>query len=228
MSLWRRPERDGHRIGAFPCRKLSSSAPFVPLSVAPTRACCARCAPTTWALSPCAAPSRVFPTSIPLLEDAIVGCSFPEGEQGMNMARIARALAGLPHRSAASPSTASAPRACRRADGGRPHPRRRGRRDDRRRRRVDEPRADGRQQAAFNPSCSTSDENVGIAYGMGLTAEKVAAQMEGRARRRRTSSRAGTAPARCEGQQRGEFADEITPVERRDRFPISLPASRHR
>ena len=30
------------------------------------------------------------------IEDAIVGCSFPEGEQGMNMARIAVALAGLP------------------------------------------------------------------------------------------------------------------------------------
>ncbi len=31
------------------------------------------------------------------IEDAIVGCSFPEGEQGMNMARIAVTLAGLPH-----------------------------------------------------------------------------------------------------------------------------------
>ena len=30
------------------------------------------------------------------IEDAIVGCSFPEGEQGMNMARIAAALCGLP------------------------------------------------------------------------------------------------------------------------------------
>ena len=31
------------------------------------------------------------------IEDAIIGCSFPEGEQGMNMARIAVALAGLPN-----------------------------------------------------------------------------------------------------------------------------------
>ena len=30
------------------------------------------------------------------VEDAIVGCSFPEAEQGMNMARIAAKLAGLP------------------------------------------------------------------------------------------------------------------------------------
>ena len=31
-----------------------------------------------------------------LIEDAIVGCSFPEGAQGLNMARIAVLLAGLP------------------------------------------------------------------------------------------------------------------------------------
>ena len=31
------------------------------------------------------------------IEDAIIGCSFPEAEQGMNMARIAVMLAGLPH-----------------------------------------------------------------------------------------------------------------------------------
>jgi acetyl-CoA acetyltransferase family protein len=30
------------------------------------------------------------------LEDVIVGCAFPEGEQGMNVARIAAALAGFP------------------------------------------------------------------------------------------------------------------------------------
>ena len=31
------------------------------------------------------------------IEDAIIGCSFPEGEQGANMARVAMVLAGLPH-----------------------------------------------------------------------------------------------------------------------------------
>src|SRR3954452_24192495 len=30
------------------------------------------------------------------IEDAIIGCSFPEAEQGMNMARAAMVLAGLP------------------------------------------------------------------------------------------------------------------------------------
>ena len=30
------------------------------------------------------------------VEDAIIGCAMPEGEQGLNMARIAVLLAGLP------------------------------------------------------------------------------------------------------------------------------------
>ena len=31
------------------------------------------------------------------IEDAIIGCSFPEGEQGMNIARVAAVLSGLPN-----------------------------------------------------------------------------------------------------------------------------------
>src|SRR5450631_2091282 len=31
-----------------------------------------------------------------LIEDLILGCAFPEGEQGMNIARLVVALAGLP------------------------------------------------------------------------------------------------------------------------------------
>src|SRR5690606_25013648 len=31
------------------------------------------------------------------IEDAIIGCAMPEGEQGMNVARIGVLLAGLPH-----------------------------------------------------------------------------------------------------------------------------------
>ena len=33
------------------------------------------------------------------IEDAIVGCSFPEGEQGMNVARVGALLAGLDRKS---------------------------------------------------------------------------------------------------------------------------------
>src|SRR5260370_14797568 len=32
-----------------------------------------------------------------LIEDVIIGCAFPEGEQGMNLARLVGALAGRPH-----------------------------------------------------------------------------------------------------------------------------------
>src|SRR6476619_6377379 len=43
-----------------------------------------------------AAAERVPNLDTSLLEDVILGCAFPEGEQGMNLARIATALAGLP------------------------------------------------------------------------------------------------------------------------------------
>jgi acetyl-CoA acyltransferase len=68
------------------------------------------------------------------------------------------------------------------------------------------------------------DENVGIAYGMGLTAEKVAQQWkvsrEAQDAFALESHRAPSAPSR------GEFADEITPIEIVERSPTSPPASR--
>jgi hypothetical protein len=73
-----------------------------------------------------------------LVGDVIVGCAMPEAEQGMNVARIGLLLAGCPTACRASPSTASAPPACRPWRCRRPHPPRRGRRDDRRRHRDDE------------------------------------------------------------------------------------------
>ncbi|WIG57283.1 MAG: 3-ketoacyl-CoA thiolase [fadN-fadA-fadE operon] [Ktedonobacterales bacterium] len=42
------------------------------------------------------AAERVPNLDVSLLEDVIIGCAFPEGEQGMNLARIVTALAGLP------------------------------------------------------------------------------------------------------------------------------------
>ena len=47
------------------------------------------------------------------IEDVIVGCAFPEGEQGMNVARLVGFIAGLPCGRPASPSTGSAARPCR-------------------------------------------------------------------------------------------------------------------
>ena len=47
---------------------------------------------------------RQVPTLNPsVIQDAVIGCSFPEGEQGMNMARIAVALPACRARWAASP-----------------------------------------------------------------------------------------------------------------------------
>src|SRR5207248_5020160 len=43
-----------------------------------------------------AAVERVSQLDRSLIEDVILGCAFPEGEQGMNLARLVGALAGLP------------------------------------------------------------------------------------------------------------------------------------
>jgi len=43
-----------------------------------------------------AALERVPQLDRSLIEDLILGCAFPEGEQGMNLARLVVALAGLP------------------------------------------------------------------------------------------------------------------------------------
>lgn len=48
------------------------------------------------ALAVKAAVGRVPNLDRSLIEDVIIGCAFPEGEQGMNVARLVGALAGLP------------------------------------------------------------------------------------------------------------------------------------
>ena len=65
----------------------------------------------------------------------------------------------------------------------------------------------GGNKPSFNPEVFAKDENVGIAYGMGLTAEKVAAQWKvsreaqdafalARTRRRWRRSRPASSPTR--------------------------------
>ena len=147
------------------------------------------------------------------IEDAIVGCAMPEGEQGLNVARVAALLAGLPNsvggvtvnRFCASGLTAVQMAADRIRVGE-----------------AEVIIAGGVEsmsmvpmsgnKPSFNPAVFAQDENVGIAYGMGLTAEKVAAQWK--VTRERQDAFALESHRRAiAAQHAGEFADEITPFD---------------
>ena len=153
------------------------------------------------------------------IEDAIVGCSFPEGEQGMNMARVAVALCGFPkpvggvtvNRFCASGLTAIQIAADRIRVGE-----------------ADVLIAGGAEsmslvpmggnKPSFNPKIFEHDENVGIAYGMGLTAEKVA--MQWKVSREAQDAFALESHTRAmKAQAAGEFANEMTAIDVIERFP---------
>ena len=144
--------------------------------------------------------------------DVIVGCAMPEAEQGMNVARIGLLLAGLPNtvpgitinRFCASGLQAVADAAARIRLGE-----------------ADVMIAAGTEsmsvmpqimgnKISLNPAIFARDENLAIAYGMGLTAEKVAERWQ--------ISRADQDAFAVESNRRavaaiaaGAFRDEITP-----------------
>ncbi len=145
--------------------------------------------------------------------DVIVGCARPEAEQGMNVARIALLLAGLPNsvpgltvnRFCSSGLQAVAFAADRIRLGE-----------------ADVIIAAGTEsmsmvpmtgnKIAFNPAIFARDENIAIAYGMGLTAEKVAERWQ--------ISREAQDAFACESHRRAlqaiannEFKEEITPYQ---------------
>jgi acetyl-CoA acyltransferase len=71
---------------------------------------------------------------------------------------------------------------------------------------------------SFNPEVFARDENIGIAYGMGLTAEKVANQWKV-SREAQDAFALQSHLKALAAQQAGAFADEITPVQVVERSP---------
>ncbi len=153
-----------------------------------------------------------------LITDAIIGCSFPEAEQGFNIARQSVLLAGLPktvggvtiNRYCASGITALAMAADRIRVGE-----------------ADVMLAGGVESMSMvpmmghHPSMNLNmftDENVGMAYGMGLTAEKVAEQWKV-SREDQDAFSVESHRRAIAAQQAGFFKDETTPVEIITRTP---------
>ncbi len=151
--------------------------------------------------------------------DAIIGCAMPEAEQGMNVARIGVLLAGLPdtvpgvtiNRFCSSGLQAVAMAA------------------DRIRLGEDDLMLAGGTESmsmvpmmghkvAMNPAIFANDEDRAIAFGMGITAEKVAERWK--------VSREQQDAFAVESHRRalaaiaaGEFKDEISPFQLDDHYP---------
>jgi acetyl-CoA acyltransferase len=153
------------------------------------------------------------------VEDVIVGCAMPEAEQGLNVARMGLLLAGFPDRvpgmtvnrfcSSGLQAVALA------AD------------------RIRLGEADvmiaagtesmsmipmGGNKPSFNPAVFENNENVAIAYGMGITAEKVASRW--RIDREAQDLYAAESHRRAlRAIDAGEFSDEIAAFTIRERVP---------
>jgi acetyl-CoA acyltransferase len=152
------------------------------------------------------------------IADVIIGCAMPEAEQGMNVARIGLLLAGLPdtvpgatiNRFCSSGLQAVAMAADRIRLGE-----------------AELMLAGGTEsmsmvpmmghKIAMNPAIF-SNEHIGIAYGMGITAENVAKQWKV-SREAQDAFAVESHRRALAAQAAGEFKDEITPFQLDDRYP---------
>ena len=153
------------------------------------------------------------------IEDIICGCAIPEGPQGLNIARLGAVLAGLPvsvggvtiNRFCASGVTAIQMAADRIRVGE-----------------ADVMIAAGVESMSmvpmtgnapsFSPLMFARDEDIGIAYGMGLTAEKVATQWKV-SREAQDAFALQSHQRALAAQAAGYFTAETTPIEVTDRAP---------
>jgi acetyl-CoA acyltransferase len=153
------------------------------------------------------------------IDDAIIGCAMPEGEQGMNVARIGVLLAGLPNTVAAqtinrfcSSGLQAVALAADRIRLGE----------------ADLVLAGGTEsmsmvpmmgnKVAMSPQVFANNENVAIAYGMGITAEKVAEEWKVSREDQDAFALASHQKAMA-AIQAGEFKGEISPYSITARIP---------
>ncbi|SDQ33342.1 acetyl-CoA C-acyltransferase [Pseudoxanthomonas sp. CF125] len=146
------------------------------------------------------------------IDDAIIGCAMPEGEQGMNVARIGLLLAGLPNTIAAQTINrfcSSGLQAVALAA------------DQIRLGNADLMLAGGTESMSMVPMMGNKiamapsvfdNDHVAIAYGMGITAEKVAEEWKV-SREDQDAFALASHQKAIAAMQAGEFRSEITPYE---------------
>jgi acetyl-CoA acyltransferase len=152
------------------------------------------------------------------IDDVIVGCAMPEAEQGMNIARIGALLAGLPNAIAAQTINRFCSSGLQAISLGA---------DRIRLSEADLVLAGGTEtmsmvpmmghKVAMNPQVFR-DENIAIAYGMGITAEKVAEEWN-ISREDQDAFALASHQKAIAAIKAGEFRDEITPFEVVSRQP---------